>query len=60
MKPDILSPEGIKVHVFLLQAIEEEGGNPDEIVVQLEITPKKAPRRTPKGKKKKKKIVIMP
>ncbi|KAM9461148.1 scaffold attachment factor B1 isoform 2-T2 [Clarias gariepinus] len=35
----------------LKKAIEEEGGNPDEIVVQLEITPKKAPRRTPKGKK---------
>ncbi|TSK53755.1 Scaffold attachment factor B2 [Bagarius yarrelli] len=35
----------------LKKAIEEEGGNPDEIVVQLEITPKKTPRRTPKGKK---------
>ncbi len=23
------------------QAIEEEGGNPDEIIVHLEITPKK-------------------
>lgn len=36
--------------MLLLQAIEEEGGNPDEIVVQLEITPKKTPRRAPKGK----------
>ncbi len=36
---------------FLFQAIEEEGGNPDEIIVHLEITPKKTPRRTPKGKK---------
>lgn len=36
---------------FRFQAIEEEGGNPDEIVVHLEITPKKTPRRTPKGKK---------
>ncbi|KAB5559084.1 hypothetical protein PHYPO_G00024780 [Pangasianodon hypophthalmus] len=35
----------------LKKAIEEEGGNPDEIVVQLEITPKKTPRRTPKGKR---------
>ncbi|KTG40082.1 hypothetical protein cypCar_00009281 [Cyprinus carpio] len=32
-------------------AIEEEGGNPDEIIVHLEITPKKTPRRTPKGKR---------
>ncbi len=36
---------------FRFQAIEEEGGNPDEIIVHLEITPKKTPRRTPKGKK---------
>ncbi|XP_067271872.1 scaffold attachment factor B1 [Pseudorasbora parva] len=36
----------------LKKAIEEEGGNPDEIVVHLEITPKKTPRRTPKGKGK--------
>ncbi|KAK7136924.1 hypothetical protein R3I93_017099 [Phoxinus phoxinus] len=36
----------------LKKAIEEEGGNPDEIVVHLEITPKKTPRRTPKGKSK--------
>ncbi|XP_051977986.1 scaffold attachment factor B1 [Xyrauchen texanus] len=35
----------------LKKAIEEEGGNPDEIVVHLEITPKKTPRRTPKGKR---------
>ncbi|XP_026861289.1 scaffold attachment factor B1 isoform X1 [Electrophorus electricus] len=35
----------------LKKAIEEEGGNPDEIVVQLEITPKKTPRRTLKGKR---------
>ncbi|XP_027014855.1 scaffold attachment factor B1 isoform X2 [Tachysurus fulvidraco] len=35
----------------LKKAIEEEGGNPDEIVVQLEITPKKTPKRTPKGKR---------
>ncbi|XP_007240184.3 scaffold attachment factor B1 isoform X1 [Astyanax mexicanus] len=35
----------------LKKAIEEEGGNPDEIVVQLEITPKKTPRRNPKGKR---------
>ncbi|KAL7867107.1 hypothetical protein AOLI_G00149210 [Acnodon oligacanthus] len=35
----------------LKKAIEEEGGNPDEIVVQLEITPKKTPRRAPKGKR---------
>ncbi|XP_066503314.1 scaffold attachment factor B1 isoform X2 [Hoplias malabaricus] len=35
----------------LKKAIEEEGGNPDEIVVQLEITPKKTSRRGPKGKK---------
>lgn len=35
---------------FRFQAIEEEGGNPDEIIVHLEITPKKTPRRTPKGK----------
>ncbi|XP_077082372.1 scaffold attachment factor B1 isoform X1 [Siphateles boraxobius] len=36
----------------LKKAIEEEGGNPDEIVVHLEITPKKTPRRTLKGKGK--------
>ncbi|XP_051979952.1 scaffold attachment factor B2-like [Xyrauchen texanus] len=36
----------------LKKAIEEEGGNPDEIIVHLEITPKKTPRRTPKGKSK--------
>ncbi|XP_039538047.1 scaffold attachment factor B1 isoform X2 [Pimephales promelas] len=36
----------------LKKAIEEEGGNPDEIVVHLEITPKKTPRRTSKGKGK--------
>lgn len=36
--------------ILSFQAIEEEGGNPDEIVVHLEITPKKTPRRTPKGK----------
>lgn len=35
----------------LKKAIEEEGGNPDEIIVHLEITPKKTPRRTPKGKR---------
>ncbi|XP_052395274.1 scaffold attachment factor B2 isoform X2 [Carassius gibelio] len=35
----------------LKKAIEEEGGNPDEITVHLEITPKKTPRRTPKGKR---------
>ncbi|XP_056615396.1 scaffold attachment factor B1 isoform X2 [Triplophysa dalaica] len=35
----------------LKKAIEEEGGNPDEIVVHLEITPKKTPRRTSKGKR---------
>lgn len=35
----------------LKKAIEEEGGNPDEIVVHLDITPKKTPRRTPKGKR---------
>ncbi|TRZ01193.1 hypothetical protein DNTS_035508 [Danionella cerebrum] len=31
----------------LKKAIEEEGGNPDEIVVHLEITPKKIPRKRP-------------
>ncbi|XP_030639779.1 scaffold attachment factor B1 isoform X2 [Chanos chanos] len=36
----------------LKKAIEEEGGNPDEIVVQLEIMPKKTPKRTPKGKRR--------
>ncbi|XP_056112568.1 scaffold attachment factor B1 isoform X2 [Rhinichthys klamathensis goyatoka] len=36
----------------LKKAIEEEGGNPDEIVVHLEITPKKTPRRSSKGKSK--------
>ncbi|RXN36563.1 scaffold attachment factor B2-like isoform X1 [Labeo rohita] len=36
---------------MLCMAIEEEGGNPDEIIVHLEITPKKTPRRTPKGKR---------
>ncbi|XP_073700055.1 scaffold attachment factor B1 [Garra rufa] len=36
----------------LKKAIEEEGGNPDEIIVHLDITPKKTtPRRTPKGKR---------
>ncbi|XP_016295860.1 scaffold attachment factor B2-like isoform X1 [Sinocyclocheilus anshuiensis] len=35
----------------LKKVIEEEGGNPDEIIVHLEITPKKTPRRTPKGKR---------
>lgn len=31
------------------QAIEEEGGNPDELVVPLEGTQKKTAKRTPKG-----------
>ncbi|MBN3317116.1 SAFB2 factor, partial [Atractosteus spatula] len=35
----------------LKKAIEEEGGNPDEILVTLEAAPKKTPKRTPKGKR---------
>lgn len=34
------------------QAIEEEGGNPDEIVIAAESTPKKAtPKRATRGKR---------
>ncbi|XP_036376554.1 scaffold attachment factor B1 [Megalops cyprinoides] len=35
----------------LKKAIEEEGGNPDEVVVFLEATPKKTPKRASKGKR---------
>ncbi|KAG5850791.1 hypothetical protein ANANG_G00086190 [Anguilla anguilla] len=35
----------------LKKAIEEEGGNSDEVVVILDATPKKAPKRASKGKR---------
>ncbi|XP_048832213.1 scaffold attachment factor B1 [Brienomyrus brachyistius] len=35
----------------LKKAIEEEGGNPDEIIVFLEATPKRTPKRAAKGKR---------
>ncbi|XP_018583842.2 scaffold attachment factor B1 [Scleropages formosus] len=35
----------------LKKAIEEEGGNPDEVVVFLDTAPKKTPKRTAKGKR---------
>ncbi|XP_066552458.1 scaffold attachment factor B1 isoform X6 [Amia ocellicauda] len=35
----------------LKKAIEEEGGNPDEIVITLDAAPKKTPKRATKGKR---------
>ncbi|KAH0625830.1 hypothetical protein JD844_034128 [Phrynosoma platyrhinos] len=35
----------------LRKAMEEEGGNPDEVPVASEITPKKAPKRSSKGRR---------
>lgn len=57
-KRSYLLPGWLLTHLFLFftyciwQAIEEEGGNPDEIVITPELTSKKAtPKRAAKGER---------